>query len=71
MRSMARGVWVVGLCMFLLAGAAGASAQEGDQEGSLTSPTEGAKEFTEDAPVPVPEATEKAVRYYRSGNWIW
>jgi Zn-dependent protease with chaperone function len=25
----------------------------------------------EEGPVAVPEATEKAMRYYRSGNWLW
>ncbi len=45
------------------------SASRTSESPSLSSPT--AQNVAADAPVAVPEPSEKAMRYYRSGHWVW
>jgi len=45
-----------------------AAGQPGDVAGAAAAPT---VVVDETAPVAVPEPTEQALRYYRSGNWLW
>src|SRR5262249_35437413 len=67
--------WLIGLAAFVLS--TGLAAVGGMLEGSPPPSGEGAegKSLSRSAgelrPVPVPEASEKALQYYRSGNWLW
>lgn len=65
---------LVSVLLFVVVVVAGVFASTSDASAAPpdeAAQTEGADEDTADGPVPVPEPSEKAMRYYNSGNVLW
>jgi len=67
---MHRGL-LTGLSLLLFCSASASLAQESSPERQATAGKARTEPSAEQGPVPVPEPTEAAVRFYRSGNVLW